>query len=65
MMFALVAEGKKDGVRVYGHSVAVAAPWQEAAGEARATGTAFDLCALPEGQQTPLKRCYLFSPRRQ
>lgn len=65
MMFALFAEGKKDGACVYGHSAAVAAPWQEAAEEAGATGTAFDLCALPEGQQTPLKRCFLFSPCQQ
>lgn len=46
MMFVLFAEGKKDGACVYGHSAAVAAPWQEAAGAAGATGTAFDLCAL-------------------
>lgn len=65
MMFALLAEGKRDGVHVYGRSAAVAAPWQEAGGEAGGTGTAFDLCALPWGQQTQLKCCYIFSPCQQ
>lgn len=55
MMFVLLAEGKKDGTRVYRHSVAVAARWQEAAGEAGAMGTAFDLCTLPKGQQALLQ----------
>lgn len=55
MMFVLLAEGKKDGACVYRHSVAVAAQWQEAAGEVGAMGTAFDLCALPGGWQSLLK----------
>lgn len=43
----MFAEEKKDGTCVYGHSAAVAALWQEAAGAVRA---AFDLCALPGRQ---------------
>jgi len=54
-MFVLFAKGKKDSAHVYVHPAAVAASWQEAAGEAGAMGTAFDLCATPRGQQTLLR----------